>query len=132
MEQIRPLMNPVIKHMSKIILFAIYCIVCTGAKLIAQRNYYVSASGSDSNDGAAPQAAWRSPAKINTIDFNPGDSLFFEGGNTFTGTIKLGSEDNGSKDKPVVFTSYGRGRATINAGDGDGLFAINTSFIKLN
>jgi len=58
--------------------------------------------------------------------------ILVEGGAVFNGTIKLTSDDNGTADKPVVFTSYGKGKAIINAGDGKGLLAVNTSFLKLS
>src|SRR5688572_4786826 len=102
------------------------------ASLIAQeKKYYLSGKGNDASDGQTPQTAWRTVDKINSIDFKPGDSLFLEGGTIFHGTIKLTSDDNGSAGKPVVFTSYGKGKAIINAGDGEGLLAVNTSFLDL-
>ena len=99
---------------------------CTGKKIL-----FVSEQVMMPMMAKRMQTAWRSVDKINSIDFKPGDSLFFEGGAIFNGTIKLTSDDNGSAGKPVVFTSYGKGKATINAGDGEGLLAVNTSFLKL-
>jgi hypothetical protein len=96
-----------------------------------EKNYYVATAGSDNNNGLTPATAWHSIDKINRVDFKPGDSVLFEGGAVFNGTIKLTSDDNGKAGKPVVFTSYGKDRATINAGDGEGLLAVNTSFVKL-
>jgi len=95
------------------------------------KNYYVSKSGDDSRDGLSMQTAWRSLDKISNFDFNPGDSLMLEGGVEFKGTISLASDDNGSPGKPVVVTSYGNKKATIAAGDGEGLQANNTSFIRI-
>jgi hypothetical protein len=69
--------------------------------------------------------------KLNAVDFKPGDSVLFEGGSVFSGTIKLMSDDNGTAAYPVVLSSYGNGKAIIDAGDGDGLLAINTSFLKI-
>ena len=96
-----------------------------------EKNYYVSKSGDDSRDGLSMQTAWRSLDKISNFDFNPGDSLMLEGGVEFKGTISLASDDNGSPGKPVVVTSYGNKKATIAAGDGEGLQANNTSFIRI-
>jgi len=96
-----------------------------------EKNYYVSKSGDDSRDGLSIQTAWRSLDKISNFDFNPGDSLMLEGGVEFKGTINLASDDNGSPGKPVVVTSYGNKKATIAAGDGEGLQANNTSFIRI-
>jgi len=96
-----------------------------------EKNYYVSKSGDDSRDGLSMQTAWRSLDKISNFDFKPGDSLMLEGSVEFKGTINLTSDDNGSPGKPVVVTSYGNKKATIAAGDGEGLQANNTSFIRI-
>jgi len=101
-------------------------------ELIAQdRTYYLSKTGEDTNDGLTLKNAWRTFDKINNFNFKPGDSLMLEGGIEFRGTIKLASDDSGSPGKPFVITSSGKKKATINAGDGEGLLAINTSFLKI-
>ena len=33
---------------------------------------------------------------------------------------------------PVIFTSYGKSKAIIEAGEGEGLLAINSSYLKLS
>src|SRR5688572_628179 len=45
--------------------------------------YYVSPSGDDANDGRSPQTAWRTIDRANGRNWNPGDALLFEGGQTF-------------------------------------------------
>jgi len=106
--------------------------LCFSEFLIAQdKNYYLSATGNDSNDGLTIKNAWRTIDKINGINFKPGDSLFLEGGTVFHGTIQLTSDDNGSVGNPVVFSSFGKGKATINAGDGEGLLGVNSSFLRI-
>jgi hypothetical protein len=45
--------------------------------------YYVSAAGNDAYAGTSPQSAWRSIARVNAVDLNPGDRILFEGGRTF-------------------------------------------------
>ncbi len=75
--------------------------------------YYVSASGDDSNPGTK-EKPFRTIDKVNTINLEPGESILFEGGSTFSGTLILDSSDNGSVSKPVTISSYGNGNATIN------------------
>ena len=100
--------------------------------LIAQdKTYYLSQTGEDTNDGLTLKTAWRTLDKINNFNFKPGDSLMLEGGIEFRGTIKLTSDDNGLPGRPLVITSSGKKKATINAGDGEGLLAANTSFLKI-
>ena len=67
--------------------------------------YYVSNSGSDSNSGTSPTAAWRTITKANSVSLQPGDSLLFQGGETFNGNLVLGSTDSGPR---IVRSSYPR------------------------
>ena len=46
--------------------------------------YYVSPAGDDAADGRSPQTAWRTIERVNGKNWNPGDAVLFEGGQTFT------------------------------------------------
>ena len=50
----------------------------------AARDYYVSAAGNDSRDGTAAEP-WRTLAKVNATNLQPGDRVLLEGGRTFSG-----------------------------------------------
>src|SRR4030042_36783 len=84
------------------------------------RDHYVSPVGDDSNPGTQAQP-WRSIAKVNATDLAPGDHICFEAGNSFAGTIELDQQDSGTAGTKLVVTSYGKGRAVINGGNGSGL-----------
>ncbi len=86
------------------------------------RDYYVSPTGNDSNPGTRAEP-WRSIAKVNSTNFEPGDCIRFESGASFTGTIELGQDDSGTSEKKIVVTSYGDGRAFINGTNSSGLRA---------
>jgi len=90
-------------------------------------DYYVSSSGSDSNTGTSPQQAWKSIDKVNETAFKAGDSIFFEGGQTFSGSVRFDANDSGTEANPVTVGSYGSGRAIISSADKHGLYAKNTS-----
>src|SRR5688572_4130 len=77
--------------------------------------YYLSPTGSDLNSGTSITEPWQTISKINIIDFN-GDTILFEGGNTFTGNIDFTSLDSGTAAKPIVIGSYGNSKATISSG----------------
>lgn len=98
---------------------------------ISGRTYYVSPGGSDSNDGTSPQRAWRTVRQANRADLGPGDGVLFEGGATY-GDDTLMPERGGAPGKPVVYGSYGQGRAVLPKGmwfRGKSDFAIqNLSF----
>jgi hypothetical protein len=90
-------------------------------------NYYVSPSGDDGNDGASPDTAWQSLTKVNSSTFQAGDSILFQGGATFAGTLSVNpAQEPGVPDNPITFGSYGTGRALISSGTDRGLSATNT------
>ncbi|EGV20100.1 right-handed parallel beta-helix repeat-containing protein [Thiocapsa marina] len=90
-------------------------------------DYYVSAAGRDTNSGGSSQAPWRSLDKINDLILDPGDRVFLRGGDSFSGNLYFDAFDRGTAASPIRIGSYGSGRATILAGDGDGIFAYNTA-----
>ncbi|UCC21546.1 MAG: right-handed parallel beta-helix repeat-containing protein, partial [Planctomycetota bacterium] len=73
--------------------------------------YYVSPSGNDDNSGTSTQDAWQTTDKVNSMTFSPGDSILFEGGETFNGGLVFTS--GGTPTSPITLSSYGSGRATI-------------------
>lgn len=93
--------------------------------------YYISPQGSDTNSGNSPDQAWKSILKVNQIDFEPGDHILFEGGNSFTGTVQLKASDTGTETRRVYVSSYGNGRATVNATTGTGLNANQCKYITI-
>lgn len=95
------------------------------------RHYYLSLSGDDKNDGSEERPI-KTVAYLNTIKLNPGDSVFFKGGEIFNGHLILDSTKAGGSKKPVVITSYGEGYAIINAGDGSALSIYNLSHLEIN
>jgi hypothetical protein len=94
-------------------------------------SYYLSPDGDNTNSGNSPEKAWRTIDKVNDHDFLPGDQIFFEGGEEYPGTIMLSIVDGGTKDSPVVISSYGEGRAIINGMDSEGFKADSCTFLKI-
>jgi hypothetical protein len=88
-------------------------------------DYYVSPSGNDRNSGTSPQEAWKTTRKVNNTNFNAGDSIFFEGSQTFNGGLEFDSSDSGTSNNPVTLGSYGMGRATISSNSNEGLYVLN-------
>jgi hypothetical protein len=87
--------------------------------------YYLSPSGKNDNLGTGPEEAWQTIEKVNTINFEPGDTIAFEGGQEFAGSLSFNSADSGTSSLPVTVSSYGDSRATINSGNKAGLYAHN-------
>ena len=77
--------------------------------------YFVdSKNGDDTNDGLSKEKAWKSLSKVQSesTNFKAGDVIGFKGDSTFIGTLTL-ENLKGSAGKPIVFTSYDSGQATI-------------------
>ena len=93
--------------------------------------YYVNNNGSDNNSGTSINAPLKSISKINSKHLNPGDRVLFQSGQTFNGGLNVAG-DGGSASNPVVFSSYGSGRATIYSGQGRGAYVLNSSGITFD
>jgi hypothetical protein len=94
--------------------------------------YHFTSSGNDNTGDGTSNLPWATISKANTLDLNPGDSVLFAGGQTFSGNLVLSAEDSGTKDAPVLLGSYGEGRATIDALNGSGILATNAGGIRIN
>ena len=66
-------------------------------------------------------------ADLNSRVLHPGDRVFLQGGETFSGNLYLGSDDAGTATSPVIISSFGTGRATISAGTGAAITIYNSS-----
>lgn len=110
--------------LSGVFLFFIYFMFTTASSAM---DYYVNASGNDSQDGLSPFTAWKSLQKVNSTQFRPGDKILFEGGSNFPGSIYLKQQVSGTGSFPITITSYGNGKAIIDGGTSYGIYCENNS-----
>lgn len=97
------------------------------------KTYYVSATGNDAASGTSSKKAWRTIAKVNGIPLKAGDRVLFEGGGAFEGSIWVrGTVAQGTAAQPIIFSSYGTGRARISSGTTYGFYAENTAGIEVH
>lgn len=78
--------------------------------------YFSMVSGHDSRssiEAKNPETPWKSLEKLNDVfkSLQPGDSVLFNRGETFYGSIKIST--SGTQDKPLVVGSYGTGHKPI-------------------
>ena len=85
-------------------------------------SYYVDATGgNDANTGLSPTEAWQTIAKVNAATFNPGESVLFKRGETWSGTQLTLDNDSITIDayasgvNPILENPgvYGSGTRTI-------------------
>jgi hypothetical protein len=88
--------------------------VCTAAAATV----YVDRNGNDANPGTA-DLPLRSMEALGRRAWAPGDAVYFRGGQTFIGVLRLPGD--GADAKPIIVGSYGTGRATIDSA-GETLF----------
>ncbi len=92
--------------------------------------YYIDFQrGSDDNSGRSPSAPWKTVENLSQI--MPGDSVLFKEGIVFAGNILFDSII-GSSDSPVVISSYGKGKAIIDAGDSSGIVISNSEHVVIS
>ncbi len=82
--------------------------------------YYISPSGSDSNNGTSSGTAWQTIAKVNGYTPRAGDTVLFQGGQSFSGNI-LFTGVVATPQLPFTVGSYGTGNATISCGSSYGV-----------
>lgn len=80
-------------------------------------NYYIDAdNGNDSNTGTSRSSAWKTLAKVNSVQFSPGDSVLLQAGDSWNGQLLL--KGSGVQGKPIVLSSYGNGAKPHIKGNG--------------
>lgn len=105
-------------------------------------SFYLSPGGSDANSGTDPAHPWQTIAKLNASSFQAGDSILFQAGQSFGGNVTFGANDAGTPAAPIAVNTYsydpssgivtvGAGSATINAGNGNGVFASDTAGLSI-
>ena len=72
--------------LSKKIIFIILSIFVT-INNTAQSYYVSSSQGNDLNNGLSVQSPFQSIDKLNSMQFNPGDSIFFKSGDYWEGDV---------------------------------------------
>ncbi len=83
--------------------------------------FYVSPTGSDTSNGTSPSTPWQTVTKVNSTNLIPGDTVLFQGGQTFSG-IMLQPGQSGTASLPITFGSYGTGNATITVSDNSAVY----------
>ena len=72
--------------------------------------YYISASGSDTNNGLSPNTPWQTIKKLNST-IKGGDTVCFKRGDTFFGQIRAPKENDSGN--PTTYKTYGEGTKPV-------------------
>lgn len=112
---------------------ALLLLACISAAFGA--DYHVSPAGDDNASGLTAKAAWRTLQRVNRhvaeAGLKPGDRILLRGGAEFSGGILIAAAGGGSREKPVVISTFGRGKATLTC-DGTGVLVRETPWITIS
>lgn len=102
----------------------------TNEDSISNLAYYVDSQiGDDSNPGTQ-QNPFQSIGRINQLQLQAGDSVLFAAGQTFQGSLRL-NKISGTKEKPVLISSFGNDRAILNGANQNAILADSCTFIQV-
>ena len=93
-------------------------------------SYYVDALLGNDNNTGTQEDPFRTIERVNALVLREGDSVSFAGGQTYNGTLRL-KNLFGSKENPIVISSYGIERATLNGENGNAILADSCSGIQV-
>ena len=79
-------------------------------------SYYFSAAGNDTTGTGTQAAPWATINKLNSLDLNAGDSVFFRGGDIFSGGIYLNPTDAGASASALKSRPAARTRSRARCG----------------
>jgi hypothetical protein len=93
--------------------------------------YYVdSSAGNDANAGTTTGTAWRSLAKVNAFAFQPGDTVTFKRGGTWSGTLVLSR--SGTSASAITVDAYGTGNKPLIGGNVTNCVTVSGSYWVIN
>lgn len=81
--------------------------------------FFVAPNGSDGNPGTTPARPWRTVGRVDRASLVPGDRVLFEGGQTFSDNTLMPGDGylaSGTAAAPIVFGTYGSGKARLTWG----------------
>jgi parallel beta-helix repeat protein len=120
------------KTLSKFVLMVVALIGLSNTALFAT-NYYVDPSSTATTANGTLAFPWKTMAQVNsgTTLLNPGDSVLFKRGQSFTGRLTISR--SGSASAPIVYSNYGTGNLPeFNNSITDIIYIYNKQYIVIN
>ena len=110
--------------------FLVVVLLCLLLSSAQGATYYVDAvAGDDARSGTSITTAWATLKKVNSVTFEPGDSVLFKRGGRWSGALT--PRGSGVQDKIITMDAYGTGSLPLINGDGlsdSALTLYNQSF----
>ncbi|MAO45876.1 MAG: hypothetical protein CL823_01870, partial [Crocinitomicaceae bacterium] len=103
-------------HVKLVVSFVIILLINLNYCILANTYYVSNTSGNDQFDGLSSEYAFKTLNKINSIIYNPGDTILFKSGESWEGMLWI--KGSGNLNNPIVIDSYGGEQKPIINGDG--------------
>lgn len=103
-------------HVKLVVSFVIILLINLNYCILANTYYVSNTSGNDQFDGLSSEYAFKTLNKINSIIYNPGDTILFKSGDSWEGMLWI--KGSGNLNNPIVIDSYGGEQKPIINGDG--------------
>jgi hypothetical protein len=92
--------------------------------------FYFSNDGDDTTGDGTEALPWETITKANSLSLEPGQTVLFNRGDTFTGGIVL--QNSGAVGDPIGFGAYGSGAdPIISSSAAEGFFAENVEYFSV-
>jgi hypothetical protein len=98
---------------------------------VTNKAYYFSKAGNDNSDGSIMRP-FKTISKLNQLHLQPGNAVYFHGGDTFEGSILINASEYGMKNLPILIGTYGKRNAVINSGNLTALTVYKTKYIHIS
>jgi hypothetical protein len=109
-----------------------------GAALTVNKNYFFAAAGNDSTGTGSVGAPYQSLTKANTLVLNPGDAMWFNGGDSFSApasspclTIDTTMLPAFNAALPITIGAYGTGNPTFTNSAQTGIYIHNVGGVTV-
>lgn len=106
-----------------------FLLLLTGCSAPISSYYVNSQTGNDNNPGTI-EKPFQTVERVNKLKLQAGNSIFFAGGQTFMGNLYF-KGISGTKESPIQVSSYGNGRAIIDAENGTGIKADSCLWLQI-
>jgi len=93
-------------------------------------SYYVNSQTGDDRNSGSIEKPFKSIDRVNQLKLQAGNSVHFAGGQSFKGNLYF-KGISGTKDSPIYLSSYGNGRAIIDAENGTGIKADSCAWLQI-
>ena len=123
-------MNKIICLSISILLLLTGCRADINKSADSSKYYVDSREGDDADSGTSPETAWKSLQRLSQQKLNPGNQIYLSGSSHFHGSLNLHNLE-GTKESPLLITSYGEGRAVIESVNSFAVLVQNCKYLKI-